>query len=138
MSKLEAFLRPAVSDKVKEVVVSDRFHGEDGKPAKITIKPITQAENERLIKLSTHTKKDKGQVFEAFDGGEYRARLVVECTVFPDFKQKELCDAYGVVDPLDVSRKMFNSGEYARLIDEIMEINGHKDIEELNEEAKNS
>jgi hypothetical protein len=45
---------------------------------------------------------------------------------------------YNVIDPIDVPRKMFIAGEYARLINNIMEINGYKDIEELTEEAKNS
>ncbi|WP_313184896.1 phage tail assembly chaperone [Lacrimispora sp.] len=137
MSKLSAFLKPAVASVSKEVVVSDRFLDEKGEPAKITIKGITQEENNRLIKLCTRTQKDKGTVYETLDKVSYQNKLVLACVSAPDFANKEICDAYGVVDPSLVPAKMFLSGEYAKLVDAIMELNGFKDSDELNDEAKN-
>ena len=137
MSKLEAFLKPTISELTEEVVVSDRFVDEEGKPATVKIKAITQQLNNALIKKCTVRQKDKGQVYEHLDKPRYQAMLVQACVVEPDFSQKELCDAYGVVDPLEVPVKMFFSGEYAKLLEAIMEINGFKDGEELAEEAKN-
>jgi len=136
-SKLQAFLKPTKIDVTQEIIISDRFLDEKGKPAKITIKAITQEENNKLIKLSTRTQKDKGQVYESLDRLNYQARLIVACTVEPDFATKEICDAYGVVNPLDVPAKMFFSGEYGKFVDAIMKLNGFKDAEELDEEAKN-
>lgn len=138
MSKLSAFLKPAVASVSKEVVVSERFLDEKGKPAKITIKAITQEENNRLIKSCTRTQKDKGSVYETLDKIGYQSKLVLACVSEPDFSSKEMCDAYGVVDPTLVPAKMFLSGEYAKLIEAIMELNGFKDSDDLNDEAKNS
>jgi len=138
MSKLKAFLKPTKTEITDEISISERFLGEDGKPEKITIKSITQEENDKLIKLSTKTKREKSQLVETFDKQQYQARLVVACTANPDFADSELCEAYGVVNPLDLPGRMFLSGEYAKLVNAIMDINGFKDTEELDEESKNS
>ena len=62
MSSLNAFLHPIQSEN-KEVVVSQRFV-ENGKVMPFVIRPLTQEENEELIKK--HTKKDKkgNEVFD--------------------------------------------------------------------------
>jgi hypothetical protein len=123
----------------KEFVISDRFIDADGKPAKIKIQSILQEENERLLKASTHPAKDsKGFTYDKFDNSEYHKRLINRCVAEPDFSRKEFCDTYGTFDPLDVPGKMFTSGEYAKLISEIIKLNGYKEVEELTEEAKNS
>lgn len=146
MSKLNAFLRPVSTERTKEIVVSDRFLELDeqgnpieGKAAKITIKAISQEENQALIKASTREAEDsKGQPYNKFDNAEYQKRLIVACTVSPDFGNTEMCSAYGTLDPTEVPGKMFFSGEYAKLVNEIMEINGYKDIIKLSDDAKNS
>ena len=45
MSALKAFLQPSVAGKTKEVIVSDRFKDENGKPVPFVIKAISQEEN---------------------------------------------------------------------------------------------
>jgi len=55
MSSLKAFLNP-IQVENKEVIVSNRFQ-EDGKPVPFVIKPISEKENEQLLRK--HTKKDK-------------------------------------------------------------------------------
>ena len=60
--------------------------------------------------------------------------MVVAATVEPDFRAKELCDAYGVLDPLLVPGKMLLSGEYAKLLRAITELSGFEDMED---EVKN-
>jgi hypothetical protein len=137
MGKLSGFLKPVRTSETKEVIISDRFIGEDGKSLAFTIKTISQEENDRFIKQSTRTQKDKGVVYENLDKKTYQARLIVACTAEPDFSSKEMCDAYGVVDPLNVPGKMLYMGEYAKLVEEIMLLNGFKDAEELADEAKN-
>jgi hypothetical protein len=121
----------------KQVVISDRFVDEDGKPLAFTIKTISQDENNKFIRQSTRTQKDKGQIYETLNKSAYQSRLIVACTAEPDFASKEMCDAYGVVDPLGVPGAMLYMGEYAKLITEIMELNGFKDADELADEAKN-
>lgn len=55
MKSLNAFLKPIVAEN-KEVIISNRFQ-EDKKPVPFIIRPISQTENENLIKKQI--KKDK-------------------------------------------------------------------------------
>lgn len=135
MSDLYAFLHPTKTGEEKEVYISDRFQDENGNIVPFKIRAITQDENEKLVRKSR--KKIKGGVrSEETDYMEYGRRLVVAATVFPDFTSKEMCDNYGVVDPLLVPAKMLLSGEYAALTNEIMDFSGF-DKEIAEEEAKN-
>ena len=133
MSKISVFLHPAVATE-KEVVISDRFKDEDGNVVPFKIKAITQEENDLISKKATKSYKENGQRYEYLDSVDYCRRLVVASTVDPDFRDKELCDGYGVLDPLQVPGKMLFSGEYAKLLQEIKALSGFDDLEE---EAKN-
>ena len=133
-NNLTAFLHP-VQVEEKKIVISDRFLNEDGSPAHFKIRPITQAENEELIRLSTRRRKVSGQMEETMDKVEYGRRVVVAATAWPDFSQEELCKAYGTMDPLEVPGKMLLTGEYRRLSDAILELSGLSD--DLGEAAKN-
>ena len=55
MGSLNAFLHPEQAGN-KEVIVSERFK-ENGKPVPFVIRPITQQENDGLLRK--YTKKDK-------------------------------------------------------------------------------
>lgn len=134
MSKLSAFLHPVVENKEKEVVISNRFLDEKGNPIPFKIRAITQEENDAILKLATRRAKENGQTVEKLDNVDFSRRMVVAATVFPDFKEKELCDAYGVMDPLLVPGKMLLSGEYSRLMREITALSGFGALEE---EVKN-
>ena len=57
MSALSAFLHPAVPTEEKELVISKRFLGADGKPVPFKIRALTQEENSSLLKASTRKKK---------------------------------------------------------------------------------
>lgn len=133
-SNLTAFLHPVQAEK-QEVVISKRFQNEDGSPAPFTIRAITQAENDELIRLSTRRRKVNGQMVETTDRVEFGRRVVVAATVRPDFRQEELCKAYGTMDPLEVPGKMLLTGEYDKLSRAIMELSGLD--EDLGEAAKN-
>lgn len=137
MSVLKGFLQPSPKGEKKEVIISKRFKGEDGKPLPFTIQTIDQDTNERLINMSTDRKKHKGSVEEKFDHEKYGKRLIAECTVEPNFKDSEMCSYYGVVDPLEVPGRMLSVGEYKKLVDEINELNGFVDAEDIEDEAKN-
>lgn len=140
MSDLKAFLKPAVTTVTDKVIVSKRFVDEKTKaPIPFEIKSITQAENDALIKASTKTVVTKGQREEIFNRLQYKNRLVVECTAYPNFRDPELLTGYGVVDPLELPAKMLLSGEFAVLANAIMVVNGFGDesAEALVEDAKN-
>ena len=59
---------------------------------------------------------------ERLDSVEYAQRLIVAATVSPDFRAKDICEAYGVVSPMMVPGKMLLSGEYNRLMKAITEL----------------
>lgn len=127
MSKLSVFLHPVSAAEEREVVVSDRFRNEDGQPAAFRIRALTQEENDEITCQSRKVKKVNGQVQESLDSVEFSRRMVVAATVEPDFRSKELCDAYHVLDPLLVPGKMLLAGEYARLLKEITKLSGFTD-----------
>lgn len=130
MSSLSAFLNPVSVQETREIVISKRFVGEDGKPVPFRIRSLTQEENEALRKRSRKTRRVNGQNQEYLDSAEFSARMIVAATVEPDFSSKELCDAYGVLDPLMVPGKMLLAGEYAALMSAITDLCGFSDTEE--------
>lgn len=136
MSNLSAFLHPVTMQEEKEVVISKRFLDEDGKPAKFKIRSVNQDEADALLKQSTRTvKKRDGSMEQTVDDQNFNRRLIVAATVIPDFRTKELCDAYGVLDPLLVPGKMLFSGEFSNLLREILDLSGLTNS--LEDEAKN-
>lgn len=146
MSKLSAFLHP-VQPEPKEVIISDRFVelddkgnpvlDENGKkiPVPFKIRPLTQAENSALVKKAKRVAVVNGVRQESIDSNLLSSLTVLEATMEPDFKSKELCDAYGVLDPTMVPGLMLLSGEYARLMQEITELSGFES--DVEGEAKN-
>ena len=135
MSKLSAFLHPVSTSEEKEVVISRRFQDENGNPVPFKIRALSQEENDKIIKAATRQIKVNGQPLEKLDSADYNRRVVVVGTVEPDFQSKEMCDAYGVLDPLLVPGKMLLSGEYAKLGREIMALSGFEQT--LEDEVKN-
>lgn len=122
MSTLSAFLKPVKTTVEKEIVISDRFIGDDGKPVPFKVRAISQEENDALVRAATKTRNEGGQRVERLDSVEYAQRLIVAATVSPDFRAKDICEAYGVVSPLMVPGKMLLSGEYNRLMKAITEL----------------
>ncbi len=140
MGVLQAFLHPIFVEETKEVVISKRFVGEDGKPAPFVIRTITQEQNNKLMKANTRAKVVNGQRVEIFDNAGYTNSLILACTVQPDFEDEEMCKAYGCVDPKSVPEKMLYGGEYSTLAQEILQFNGFDSDRKVRdeEEAKNS
>jgi hypothetical protein len=126
-------------DITKEIIISDRFK-EDGKPVPFKIRTISQAENDALVKKAQKVDMVRGRRIQYQDDQKYTNSLIVACTVQPDFRDAELCQAYGTLDPLEVPGKMLLSGETAKLVEAIMNLNGFtvQSPEEEEEEAKNS
>ncbi len=132
MSSLNAFLHP-VQVENKEVIVSNRFI-EDGKTVPFIIRPVTQKENEQLIKK--YSKKDKkGQ--ETFNRTEYVQALTASAVVYPNLSDAKLQEVYGLGET-EVLKNMLLIGEYATLAQEVQTLSGlDEDINEDIEEVKN-
>ncbi len=122
-----------------EKVISERFKDTEGNPVPCILKPTTTAKVNQLQKNCTDWKGKRGSKQKILNNEKFAAKLAVECTVYPNFKDKELLDSYGLIDPCEVIEKIFNlPGEYAELIDAVLDINGFDDkFEDLVEEAKN-
>lgn len=130
MSKLSAFLHPVTVQEEKEILISQRFQDEKGEPVPFKIRALTQEENDQIIKQATRQIRVNGQPLESLDTADYNRRVVVAGTVEPDFRAKEMCDAYGVLDPLLVPGKMLLAGEFSKLNREIAALSGFNSVEE--------
>lgn len=138
MSALKAFLQPPVTGVTKQVIVSNRFKDDEGNQVPFVIKAISQKENEKLAHMSRKTAIVKGNPVESLDNLLYTKRLLLACVQEPDFSAQEMCKYYGTEDPLEVPSQMLSIGEYNRLSEAILELNGMRDPKELLEDAKNS
>ncbi|AET70765.1 Phage XkdN-like protein [Desulfosporosinus orientis DSM 765] len=140
MKDLQAFFaNNARSDLNKEIVVSERFKGQDGKPMAWKIHSITEAENEEYRKGATRRIKGKnGTQQTEIDQNIYLAKIIVASVSFPDLKNAELQRSYGVMGAEELLRKMLFPGEYAALVQQVQEINGFdQGMEDLMDEVKN-
>ena len=72
------------------------------------------------------------------NAAEFGDRMIVESMVEPNLKDAEVCQYYGVMDPLDVPGIMFSPGEKKIVEDAVMDINDMKDAIKKLKEAKNS
>ena len=133
MGSLNAFLHPEQAEN-KEVIVSERFK-ENGKQVPFVIRPITQQENDGLLRK--YTKKDK-KGNEYFDKVSYNQNLVAAAVVEPDLENSELQRAYGTLGADKTLVAMLYVGEFATLMEAVQGLSGlDKDINEDIDEAKN-
>ena len=88
MSNLSAFLNPVQAEEAREVIISRRFLGEDGRPVPFKIRPLTQEENNRLTKLSMAPIKGGRRGERELNAIEYGSRVIVAATVEPDFRSE--------------------------------------------------
>lgn len=137
MSTLKAFLNPTETSETKDVIVSQRFKDDEGNLQPFTIRTITQTENEHIIKACTRQVTSRtGPPTEKLDRTLYQNTLIVACTVSPDFSQTDLLTSLGVLSPTEGPGKMLIAGEFAKLVNEIMELN-HFNDDDASEQAKN-
>lgn len=68
------------------------------------------------------------------DSQRFYVRITVKTTVCPNFKSKELREAYKTEDPMEVAKRVLSvSGEYDNWLNKATE----NDLEDLEEESKN-
>lgn len=141
MGNIKAFLQPPVMDETREVIISKRFKGADGKTVPFIIRVIDQETNNKLLRQATKKMKSNGQIMQELDSEKYGKLLVQACVVEPNFKDSELCAYYKTMDPLDVPGRMLTVGEYNRLVFAIKELNelvtSEDELSALEDEAKN-
>lgn len=137
-----SFFMPGQTIEAEEVkvLISKRFKDKAGNVIPFVFKAITTERIDELEKENTTYKnvKGRGRVKE-LDSQRFYARIAVETTVYPNFKSKELREAYKTEDPVEVAKRVLSvGGEYANWLNKAIEINGFEDdLEDLEEEAKN-
>ena len=134
MSKFAAFMRRDLENLEREYVISDRFTDENGEPIKFKLRPMPTA-MEKLLSKNCRKIDKNGKV--EFDTERYENEITVACVVYPDLKDAELQDFYGVQNEIDLLNTMLLLGENRKLQEAIQDINGIKSLEEKIEEAKN-
>ena len=134
MSSLYAFLHPIKLQEEKEIVISKRFRYENGDIVPFKIRSLSQEENDTITKKSRKAIKTPTGMQEKFDALEYNKRLIVSATITPDFANKELCEHFGVLDPLLVPGKMLLPGEYTALLSAIEALSGFAENEDEKED----
>lgn len=128
LDNFEAFMQPVVEE-TKEVVISERFKDKNGKVQKVVLKGLSSEETQRIIQDSSRRGDDDLALTR---------RMIVECMVSPNLKDKALCDYYKVYDPEDLVLKIFSQpSEYKKLAEEVTKLLKIKTDAQLREDAKN-
>ena len=143
MSDIKAFLKQnkEVKENVK-VIVSDGFKDEKGKPIPFEIKALTAMEDEAIRNACMKKVQvigKKNQYTSELDSNRYVRLLCTNSVVFPNLKDAELQDSYGVSTPDDLLVAMLTAGEFNILAEKVSELSMNKSVitDEDIEEAKN-
>lgn len=126
MSNLSAFLKPAYTERKIEIVLGDRFLDEEGNPVPVIMKSLTQEQLQAIAKRSTHERKYGNKTVNEVDANEHLNRCLIASVISPDLSNKDLCNAYGVEDPVLLPPKMFLVDEYEKLAKGFAKLNGLK------------
>lgn len=140
MQTLRAFMKGEAKQKENaKVVVSKRFQDENGEPIEWEIRAIPTQEDEEIRKSCTRkvTGQKNGKT-EEFDSYKYVLKIACASTVYPDLKDKELQDSYGVYDEVSLLKELLFAGELNAYLEMVEKINGYtKTLSEKVDEIKN-
>lgn len=129
MGKLLDFIKDnPVDNLTKDIYIThERFKKKDGSQgrAKLTIKAVTQSENEGYIKQAQSKVDKRGRV--DFDTTGYQMNLLVNHVIEPDFRSEEVLAALGVNIPREAINKFLLPGEINEIVSEITELSGFGD-----------
>ena len=75
---------------------------------------------------------------QIFDGDKFTSLVMTESVVFPDLNDAQLQKSWGCIgQPEKMLEKMLLAGEYNALAQEVLDLSGVNDTDELIEDAKN-
>jgi len=136
-----AFFLPSNEAETKEerAIITERYL-KNGEPVPFVFKAISTERIDELTSYYTSVEvkgKNKGQ--KKFDNERFAARVAVETTVYPNFKDKSFLEAHHTSDSITAAKKMLSvGGEYNNWIDKAFNVNGYGEgYEDIEEEAKN-
>ncbi|MBQ6092990.1 MAG: phage portal protein [Clostridia bacterium] len=130
---MSAFLEATVEEVPnKEVVISKRFKDKNGDPIPFEIKPIPTSKIRKLRKSAMRYINGKVNV----DIDVLNQMMVIESLVYPDLKNEDLQQKFGVMGEEALLDAMLLPGEFDDLTTQVTELCGYNGAE-LVEEAKN-
>ena len=113
-------------------VASGRFKDSKGKPIEWELRPVP-TELMEDIKERTNYYGDTDKMM-----GRFALETVVETVAFPNLRDSDLQDSYGVKTPVALLYKLLNTAELDMLKIQALEINGYgEDFNALAGEIKN-
>ena len=101
-----------------EIVISNRFVGENGQPLTWKIKALKEKEHRKI-------KKREGEEME-----QYWGRFCANCVVVPNLNDEELLKSYACHSADEVLKEMLTMGEYMILLKTVREQNCFEDRKE--------
>lgn len=86
-----------------------------------------------IQKPDINTIIDASKIDDAAESDKY---LVYNCVIEPNLKDKELQEAYGCVEPIEIL-KIFDDGEISSIASKCMELAGYRNSVSVVEDIKN-
>lgn len=112
----------AREDKVS-IAISNRFLDDGGKPIEWVFKSLTPS---KIDKIGLAPKEQR------------MLMMLEECVVFPDLKNADLQNSYGVYGVVELIDELLNPKEYGELVNVLIKINGlDKNINSMVDDVKN-
>ena len=136
----DAFLKTNKIEKENELIpVSKSFVDEDGNPILWEVRQLSNDEMKYIKKTCVKQNRDKrGNVTVETDTDKMIGLMAAMSTVYPDLKNAELQNSYGVMGEVPLLEAMLSVGELLAYQQEINRINGFDvSFDDKVEEAKN-
>ena len=136
----DAFLKTNKIEKENELIpVSKSFVDEDGTPILWEVRQLSNDEMKYIKKTCVKQNRDKrGNVTVETDTDKMVGLMAAMSTVYPDLKNAELQNSYGVMGEVALLEAMLSAGELLAYEQEVNRINGFDvSFDDKVEEAKN-
>jgi hypothetical protein len=142
MSDLSVFLKQKkIMPQNVKYRASAGFVGEDGLPVEWVIKALDPQDIEDMKKTCVTNKPVTGKKYITIpetDFDKFLGKMAAASTVYPDLKNSDLQDSYGVMGEDALLKVMLVGGEYDNYLAKVQEVNRYNvDYEEMVEEGKN-
>ncbi len=128
-------------DSFQDAEVVEKVVKIGGKERVMKFKAISAAKGDEIRKSCRKVTTHKGVKLVETDQDAFLAKLIIETTLYPDLKNKELQQNWGVIGAealLDAMKARMWDGEYGELVQIAQEVNGYNsDLSDMVEEVKN-
>ena len=139
MNALEKLLKAdakKITEKPKKTIEIKRLSKVLGSKFEITVEAL---DADLLAEISeSHTEYSKTGKVKSTDNFAVGVDMIVNATVEPDLRNKELLNHFGCATPNDLVKKLFLAGELGKISETMSSLCGVETSQsEINEEVKN-